>query len=108
MIAALKLIPKQVIIYIVITVLSLAVGAFAGYTFCKRAQYKGVINQQAKDAIMVMKHQEKKDVIDIEVKKHVNVLRAVPDTSGCLDESSPDAYLDKLLRADSVAESGFN
>lgn len=108
MIPALKLLPKRVILFIVITVLTFLVGAFAGYTFCKRANYKGVINQQANDAEEVMKHQERKDVIDTEVKKHIDAVKQVPDTGGCLDKRSPDAYLDKLLDADSISQSGFN
>lgn len=62
-----KLIPKKIIIYAVAAVILLGVGAFGGYTFCKRSQYKGVINQQAKDAKIVVKHQEKKDVVDEKV-----------------------------------------
>lgn len=103
-----KLLPKQTIIYIVITVISLGLGLFGGYTFCKRAQYKGVINQQTKDAKAVVQHQEKKDEVDTKVQEHVEALKGIPDTSGCLDAANGAAYLERLQRADGVAKSSFN
>ena len=103
-----KLIPKKLIVYAVAAMILLAVGAFGGYTFCKRSQYKGIIKQQQKDAKAVVKHQEKKDVVDEKVGNALEEAKKVSDASGCLDKPSPDVYLDRLLRADSVAESGFD
>jgi len=104
----LKFIPKKTIIIIVASIILLAVGAFGGYTFAKRAQYKGVIKQQAKDAKAVMKHQEKKDVAAKEIIKYIEVIKKIPDVSGCLDRPNDDKYLDELLRADSKQKSIFN
>lgn len=108
MMPVLKMIPKQVIIYIVLVVLSLAVGAFGGYTLCKRAQYTGVIKQQKKDAVNVAKHQENKDAVDEKVRSGIDALRKIPDASGCLNKSNSDIYLDELQRTDSISKSGFN
>jgi len=104
----LKFIPKKTIIIIVASIILLAVGAFGGYTFAKRAQYKGVIKQQAKDAKAVMKHQEKKDVAAKEIIKYVEIIKKIPDISGCLDKPNSDEYLNELLRADSKQKSIFN
>ena len=104
----LKFIPKKVIMYIVASAVLMGVGAFGGYTFCKRAQYKGVIKQQEKDAQAVLKHEDKKDVVDKKVNKQIEKIRSLPDTSSCLDVRNSDDYLNELQRADSIAESEFN
>jgi len=103
-----KLIPKKVILYIVAAAILLGVGAFGGYTFCKRAQYKGVIKQQQKDADAVLEHQEKKDVVEREVIKYIEVIKRIPDKSGCLDKPNDSAYIDRLLESDSDTQSSFN
>lgn len=104
----LKFIPKKTIIIIVASIILLAVGAFGGYTFAKRAQYKGVIKQQAKDAKAVMKHQEKKDVAAKQKAKDIEAIKDIPDPIGCLDKPSGDEYLNELLKSDSKAKSIFN
>jgi hypothetical protein len=103
-----KLIPMKAIIVIGMSLVLLAVGAFGGYTFCKRSQYKGVIKQQQKDAKAVLKHQEKKDAAAKEIIKYIEVIKKIPDTSGCLDKPSGDEYLNQLLDSDSKAQSSFN
>ena len=103
-----KLIPKKVILYIVGAAILLGVGVFGGYTFCKRAQYKGVIKQQEKDAKAVLEHQENKDNVEKEINKSIEIIKKMPDVGGCLDKLNDDNYLDRLQRADSQSESGFN
>jgi len=103
-----KLIPKKAIVILVLALVSMVIGAFGGYTFCKRAQYKGVIKQQANDATAVVEHQEKKDAVDDKFNENVSKLKAIPDITGCLDKSSDAEYLDQLFKSDSEAKSGFN
>lgn len=99
----------KIIVFALLALILLGTGAFGGYTFCKRAQYKGVINQQAKDATTVMEHEEKKDVAEKELDKVIEVrVEKAGGTSGCLNTPSPDAYLDGLLDADRKAKSSFN
>ena len=103
--------PKLVkpLIILVVSMVIFSIGAFAGYTFCKRAQYAGVIKQQEKDAKIVMKHLDRKE----EVRKNVNAIietkvQNVVDSTGCLDADSPDIYINGLLDADRAAKSGFD
>lgn len=103
-----KLIPKKILVVLAVALVSLVVGAFGGYTFCKRANYKGVINQQAKDAKIVMKHQEKKDVANEKLTKDIKEIQAIPDSTGCLDEPSDDRYIERLLESDREAQSSFD
>lgn len=102
----LKLIPKKAILYVAASIILLLVGAFGGYTFCKRAQYKGVIKQQEKDAKTVLKHQEDKDNVNEKFTESVEEIKAVKES--CLDKPNSDDYLNRLQRSDSISESIFN
>jgi len=98
----------KIIILALVAVLLFASGAFTGYSYCKRAQDKGVIKQQAKDAVIVMEHQIKKDEAEKNVDTIITKLIKIKDTSGCLDNPNNDEYLNWLHRADSRAQSSFN
>ena len=91
-----------------IAVLLFLSGIFVGYSYCKRTQDKGVIDQQEKDAETVMKHVDKKDEVRKNVDEKIEAIKKVIDPSGCLDAGSPDDYLNKLLSADRAAKSGFD
>ena len=98
----------KIIGIVVIAVLLFLSGIFVGYSYCKRAQDKGVIDQQASDAKIVMKHEDKKDEAKAEVDKAITQIQKVVDPTGCLDTDNSDEYLDGLQRADSTAKSGFD
>jgi len=92
----------------VIAALLFLSGTFVGYSYCKRAQDKGVIDQQAKDAETVMKHEDKKDEVTAKVEKAIAKAQKIADPTGCLDTNNSDDYLDGLQRADRAAKSGFD
>ena len=99
----------RITILALVAALLFVAGGFTGYTFCKRASYKGVIKQQAKDAEAVLKHQNKKDEVVNNVKpKIIERIKFIKDTSGCLDSANSDDYINKLLKSDSEAKSSFN
>ena len=104
----LKAIPKKVIIYIVASAILLLVGAFGGYTFAKRANYKGVIKQQKKDAIAVLEHGEQEDVAKKHVSESIEKLRVINDPTGGLDKPSPTDYLNELYKSDRATQSEFD
>jgi len=93
---------------VIIAVLLFLSGIFVGYSYCKRAQDKGVIDQQAKDAKTVMKHEDKKDEIKAKVEKAIAKIQKIVDPTGCLDTGNSDDYLDELQRADRISKSEFN
>ena len=92
----------------VIAVLLFLAGIFVGYSYCKSSYDANVIDQQAKDAETVMKHEDKKDEAKAEVDKAITQIQKVVDPTGCLDTDNSDEYLDGLQRADSTAKSGFD
>jgi hypothetical protein len=99
----------RIIILALIAALLFISGAFTGYTYCKRANYKGIIKQQEKDAKKVLEHEEKKDKVEKYVKpKIIERIKIVKDTSGCLDVINSDEYIDSLLKSDREAQSSFN
>jgi len=98
----------KIIGIVVIAALLFLSGIFVGYSYCKRAQDKGVIDQQAKDAKAVDKHQTKKEEVEKNVTKQIAIIKKIIDPAGCLDTPAPDVYLDRLQRADRAAKSGFN
>lgn len=99
---------QKIIAKIVIVAIVFISGAFSGYSYCKRSNYKGVIKQQAKDAVNVDTHQVKKEKVKKNVNKKIEDIKKIVDLSGCLDIDSPDDYFDRLLDADSTAKSGFD
>jgi len=92
----------------VIVILLFLSGIFVGYSYCKSSYDANVIDQQAEDAETVMKHEDKKDVVETKVTKAITKIQKVVDPSGCLDSPSPDNYLDELLSIDSISKSEFN
>ena len=97
---------NKIIIYAVGAVILILAGGITGWSLAKRSADIGVIKQQAKDAESVMKHEEKQKEVVKYVTKYKTILRENPDSSGCLDHRSPDAYLNSLRDADSAAKSG--
>jgi len=84
-------------------------GGFVGWSWCKRSSDRGVIKQQKKDAKEVSDHVVARETAKDKVKTIIEkrVVKVV-DPSGCLDNPSPDDYLDGLRDADSEAKSSFN
>jgi len=92
----------------VIAILLFLSGCVVGYSYCKSSYDANVIDQQAKDAETVMKHEDKKDVVETKVKKAIEKVEAIKDVSGCLDKPNNTDYLNELQRADSIAKREFN
>ena len=92
----------------VIAVLLFLAGIFVGYSYCKSSYDANVIDQQAKDAETVMKHEDKKDEVKTKVDKAITETQKIVDPTGCLDTDNSDDYLNGLQRADSAAKSVFN
>lgn len=99
---------NEAIIKVVIVALLFLAGGFVGYSWCKRSYDAGIIDQQAKDAKTVFKHEEKKVEVIKYVDKIIVKIKEVKDPNGCLDNDSPPSYLDGLREADRETESSFN
>ena len=83
-------------------------GAFSGYSYCKRSQDAGVIEQQGKDAVDVDKHNTETNKVNKNVAKTITIIKKIVDPTGCLDTSSPDDYVNELLNADRATQHSTN
>ena len=102
------MIPQKIVSKIVIVAIVFVSGAFSGYSYCKKSNYKGVIKQQAKDAKDVMEHEEEKIEVKKNVDEKIEVIKKIIDPTGCLDVNSPNDYFDGLLDAENGKKSQFN
>ena len=89
----------RMIILLTIFLASNVISMFSGYTYCKGKEGTIIVEQLQKDSKAVDEIKEREVIRYVEVEKIKEVIRNVPDTSGCLDTDLGDIITDQLHQA---------
>jgi len=74
-------------------------GLYSGYMYCKSGEASGVVKRLKKDSQSVDKIEAQAEVRYVTVEKIKEVIRKVPDRTGCLDTPTPDDFNSGLYEA---------